>query len=135
VCTGRLVLRSSGLAWRNFIAMSDICRVVEHCLSAPRGRLSDGVYNVGAEQSLRVVDLAELVRVRSAPTLGLMPGIDRPPAAPGEAHEPLHYRIDRLLASGFRLGGSLADELDDTLRFCAAARVASSSHRDHASQP
>ena len=116
--TGRMVLKSSGLQWRDFIPLSDVCRAIEHMMSAPVGKLGDGLFNLGGEGSLRIIDLAERLRERAKAVLGIDAELVRPEPAPGERHPPLTYRIDKLLATGFRFEGTLDDELDATLRLC-----------------
>ncbi|HEX2779504.1 MAG TPA: SDR family oxidoreductase [Gemmatimonadaceae bacterium] len=119
--TGKLTLRSSGLARRDFIAMSDACAAIEHFLLLERAALPDGPVNLGGGKSLRVIDIVELVADRAAVILGERPAIVRPEPAPGELHPDLDYRIDLLVSTGFALHGDLAAEIDDTLRLCAAA--------------
>jgi UDP-glucose 4-epimerase len=121
VTTGKLTLRSSGLARRDFIAMADACRAVEHFLLLPADRLPRGPVNLGGARSMRVIDIVEMVAERAAAVLGVRPPIERPAPAPGEASPELDYRIDILRASGFEPSNSLRDEIDDTLRLCAAA--------------
>ena len=121
VTTGKLTLRSSGLARRDFIAMSDACRAIEHFLSLAASRLPRGPVNLGGGQSLRVIDMVEMVAQRAAAVLGARPPIERPDPAPGEESPELDYRIDTLRATGFEPTGSLRDEIDATLKLCAAA--------------
>lgn len=119
--TGTMTLRSSGLARRDFIAMSDACAAIEYFLLLERTALPDGPVNLGGGKSLRVIDMVELIAERAQVVLGERPAIVRPEPAPGELHPDLDYRIDLLLSTGFALRGDLAAEIDDTLRLCAAA--------------
>jgi UDP-glucose 4-epimerase len=119
--TGIMALRSSGLARRDFIAMSDACAAIEHFLLLGATDLPHGPINLGGGHALRVIDMVELIAERTQALFGFRPRIERPEAAPDESHPDLDFRIDRLLATGFVLRGSLADEIDDTLRLCFAA--------------
>jgi UDP-glucose 4-epimerase len=119
--TGRVTLHSSGLQLRDFIPLADACRAIVHLLSLPRTRLGDGVFNVGAGRSMRVRDLVELVGDRFEKLTHRRPVLDIPSPDPGESHEPLHYRIEKLLATGFEPAARLEDEIDATLRVCGAA--------------
>lgn len=121
VTTGKLALRSSGIARRDFIAMTDACRAIEHVLLLPADSLPRGPLNLGGAQSLRVIDIVEMVAERAAAVLGIRPPIERPAPAPGETSADLDYRIDLLRATGFEPSGSLPDEIDETLKLCAAA--------------
>ena len=121
VTEGRLTLRSAGLAWRDFIAMSDACRAIAFFLAVPVSRTGDGLVNLGGGRSLRVTDMVDLVVRRCTAVLGFTPEVVRPAPGPGETSPELDYRIDRLRAAGFEPRGDLEAEIDDTLRLCAAA--------------
>jgi UDP-glucose 4-epimerase len=121
VTTGKLALRSSGLARRDFIAMTDACRAIEHVLLLPADRLPRGPANLGGAQSLRVIDIVEMVAERAAAVLAIRAPIERPAPAPGEASADLDYRIDLLRATGFEPSADLRGEIDATLKLCAAA--------------
>lgn len=124
--TGRLVLRSSGLQWRDFIALSDVARAVAHLARCPAQACGDGLFNVGGECPLRIIDVAERVAQRCAEVLGFTPDIHRPPPRDGEETPPLDYGIEKLKSTGFVLEGKIDDEIDGTLKFCqqGAAQVA-----------
>lgn len=116
--TGRLVLRSAGLQWRDFIALSDVARAVAHLLGCPAQACRDGLFNVGGECPLRIIDVAERVAQRCAEVLGFTPDIRRPAPREGEETAPLDYSIEKLKSTGFVLEGKLDDEIDGTLKFC-----------------
>lgn len=120
----KLVLQSSGMQRRDFIPLSDVVQAVAHFLALPAADWNDGLFNVGGGCSVRILDLAQRIAARCADQLGFTPPIERPPAAPGENGLPLTYSIEKLLATGFRLRGSVDDEIDGTLRLCAANRDA-----------
>lgn len=119
VTTGKMTLRSSGLARRDFIPMTDACRAIAHFIRLPGARLPAGPVNLGSGESLRVIDVVELIADRAAAVLGDRPAIERPEPAAGEESPELLYSIGTLKATGFHAAGSLQDEIDDTLRFCA----------------
>lgn len=121
--TGRVVLRSSGLQWRDFILLPDFTRAVRHVLELPRPTLGDGVFNLGGRLPLRMLDVAELVAARSTALLGRDILVQRPEPAPGERYPTIDFVIDKLAATGFTPSpaAALADEIDATLRLCRAA--------------
>jgi UDP-glucose 4-epimerase len=121
VTSGKLTLRSSGLQWRNFIPLSDVARAVKHVLELPDDLLGDGLFNLGGNGALRVIDLANRIAGRCSQVLNLTAPIIRPAPEPREASEPLDYRLDRLESTGFRLTGNMDEEIDGTLRFCRQA--------------
>jgi UDP-glucose 4-epimerase len=117
----RLVLHSSGLARRDFIPLSDVCCAVRHVLAMDRAACGDGLFNLGAGHSMRVLDMAELVAVCCEKALGFRPPIERPAPAPGESHPPLEYRIEKLRAAGYQPIDDMPGEIAATLRLCREA--------------
>jgi UDP-glucose 4-epimerase len=126
---GRLVLQSSGLQQRDFIALGDVSRAVLHVLDLPAETWGDGLFNLGGECSLSILRLAEMIAARSERILGVLPPIDHPPASPGTRAPELDYRIDKLKRIGFAPTGALEDEIDRTLELCRDASGSQASIR------
>lgn len=122
VVDGRLTLRSPGLDWRDFAPLADVAAALTHLLDVPGAALGEGLFNLGGERPLRVVDFAHRVSARCRDVLGFEPPLVVPdPPAGGPRPAPLDYRIDRLRAAGFAPAGQLDAEIDGLLRFCAGA--------------
>jgi len=113
-----LTLKSSGLQKRDFVTLHDVSRAVAHFLALPLPQCGDGIFNLGGENPLRIVDLAEWIADRCQIVLGFRPALHRPPPRPGEGSDELDYRIDKLKATGFALCSDINREIDDTLRLC-----------------
>lgn len=107
----RVVINSSGRAWRNFVPFEDDVRALE--LGATT--LPLGTYNVGAAQSMRIRSVAERVVAMCESTIGFRPTITAGAIESSAEPEPLDYRIDKLVAAGYRPGLTLDDELRRTL--------------------
>lgn len=110
---GRVVLRSSGLAWRNFVTMADVVSAFGHAATMPSRLLGDGLFHLGGPKSRRIIDLARLVAARAG-------GVAVAHAAPGpdESHPDLDWRIGRLAGTGWAPLDDLDHEIDSTLAFC-----------------
>ena len=119
--TGSLQLRSSGLQVRNFITVGDVGRAVHHLIALPTEVCGDGLFNLGGENSLRIIDLTELIARRCVTVLGFDPPILRPEPRLGEESLPLDFRTDKLKRTGFFLEGDFAGEIDANLRLCREA--------------
>jgi UDP-glucose 4-epimerase len=118
VTTGKLVLKSSGLQWRDFITLSDVVRSVQHFLNLPAAACQDGLFNLGGECALQIINLAQRIAERASKCLGFTPPIHRPEPGPTETFQPLEYRIDKLKSTGFTLRRNIDEEIDATLHFC-----------------
>jgi nucleoside-diphosphate-sugar epimerase len=60
--TGRVLLKSAGTSWRPLVHVEDIARAYLCALEAPREKVHDQAFNVGATtENYRVRDIADLV--------------------------------------------------------------------------
>jgi UDP-glucose 4-epimerase len=115
--TKRIILKSSGLAWRNFIAMADTVSALQHVLTMPRALMSDGLFHLGGPASLRIWDLAQLIADHADKLFGQSTKTER---APPDQHvyPVLEWRINKLVSTGWATTTTLGDEIERTLRLC-----------------
>ncbi|WP_435627897.1 NAD-dependent epimerase/dehydratase family protein [Candidatus Ferrigenium straubiae] len=118
VTAKKLVLRSSGLQYRDFITLTDVGRAVLHLLDLAPEACGDGLFNLGGEAPLRIIDVAEKVAERCEAVLGFRPEIHKPPSSADEQVLSLDYRMDRLKGTGFYLLANIDEEIEATLRLC-----------------
>lgn len=118
VSTGRIVLRSDGQQWRDFITLQDVGRGVDHFLRLSSSSLRDGLFNVGGDHSVRVIEMAEFVANRCAAVLDSRPSVRAAVRKGDRKPRRLEYSIAKLLSTGFVLKGDPAAEVDATLRLC-----------------
>lgn len=114
----KLVLKSSGLQSRDFITLEDVARAVQHLIGIPGEACGNGLFNLGGENALRIIDVAERIAARCEAVLGFRPQVQRPQPAPGETTPALAYRVDKLKSTGFALLSNMDAEIDATLRLC-----------------
>ena len=114
-----LVLQTSGLQQRDFIGMTEVCRVAEHLTVGNGASPQPGIFNVGAGMSQSVLSMAQLIQQRCVQVLGFEPVLQR---VQGQADEPprmLSYRVDNLAALGIKSNFlENSAEIDSLLRFC-----------------
>ncbi|MEY2423414.1 MAG: UDP-glucose 4-epimerase [Acidimicrobiaceae bacterium] len=119
VTTGQMTLDTSGVQWRDFIALADACTAIA---ASCTDEVPTGTYNLGSGCPTRVLDLATLVQGSVERLTGVKPTLEapNPPADP-----PKPYRVDvsRLQARGIIATTSLTDAIDETVRFCADRMV------------
>ena len=118
VTTRKLVLRSAGVQRRDFITLFDVSRAVSHFISLPVDECDDGLFNLGGECSLRIIDIAKLIAERCHEILGFKPEIILPKSPSKETSYMLEYCIEKLKSTGFVPNGSMNTEIDATLLFC-----------------
>ena len=109
--TRHIVIRSDGLAWRNFIPLDDV--VV--ALRAAATSLPAGTYNLGSARSMTLREMAERVAAVCEITLGHAVEVKVGTSTTGSHDEVLDYRTDRLRANGVQLADMIDDEIARTL--------------------
>jgi UDP-glucose 4-epimerase len=114
----RLVLKTSGIQKRDFITLSDVCRGVEHLLSLAESRIPEPIFNLGGMATSSILEMAEKIARVCELRLGYRPAIEPQERSPGESAEDFDYRIDRILGTGFVLGGDQEAELSTLLDRC-----------------
>ncbi len=116
--TGKLILKSSGIQKRDFIALTDVCRAVSHLLTLPAERCLDGLFNLGGECSMSINEMAGLIADRCNKVLGFMPEIVMLKTKDNNISMPLEYSIDKIKSTGFELNRNIIEEIDSELKFC-----------------
>ena len=113
-----MTLRSSGLQRRDFVPLHDVARVVDHMLELPLIMVGSGLFNVGSGQSMRVIDMVQLIQTRCTALFNFTPEIIRPEPLDSEQDCYLDYRVDRLLGTKFIISGNASSEIDQILLMC-----------------
>ena len=95
--------------------------LARHALSLPARQLADGLFNLGGDAAMRVIDMAELIAARCEPVLGVRVPVRRATPRQDERSDELLFSCAKLQGTGFTLMRNHAAEIDATLRLCAAA--------------
>ncbi len=119
--TGNMILRSTGVQQRDFIAIDEVCRVVAQLSFLAPEHLLPGVINVGSGVSQSVFEFATLIQQRCKLVLGFEPTLLRVPASDGERDRTLFYLTRKLVQMGVEVQSNDAGELDRLLTFCQVA--------------
>lgn len=115
--TRRIVIRSDGLAWRNFVPLDDV--VV--ALHAATESVPGNTYNLGSQHSMPMRVMADRVATVCEQTLGFRAEVSVGVSPSGADVHPLDYRTDRLRAAGVLLSTPVDEEIARTLRFARTA--------------
>ena len=114
----KLVLRSSGLQQRDFIAMQNVARALSHLLELNITHHENTLFNLGGDGSLSVWAMAQKIAERCQKTLGYLPLLERVAPHSDDKSEELNFSSVKLQDTGFMLEGGLEGEIDRTLLFC-----------------
>jgi UDP-glucose 4-epimerase len=115
--TGNLELRSSGVQWRDFVALADVRGAIAAACRWEVPTLPAGTYNLGSGRPMTVRDLAGLVQDAFERRTGTRPELRAPEPGP-ERPEPYHVSVDRIGSHGFRAVTAVEEAVDETVRFC-----------------
>lgn len=111
----RVVLRSSGLQWRDFITLDDAVRATVG--AADPEVVPAGTYNLASGRPATVRALAELVQDRVESACGWRPELEAPTVT-GEPEAPYTVSPARLEAVGLGARQVLTDGVDELIRHC-----------------
>jgi UDP-glucose 4-epimerase len=119
VQTHKLILHSSGQQHRDFIAMNEVCRVVERLAVAKGNHSLTGIFNIGAGESQSVLSMAQTIQKRCMRVLGFEPELQCKQDVEEDFFVPFIYRTARLGALEIQLGtNENIAEIDGLLRYC-----------------
>ncbi len=113
-------LRSSGKETRDFISLSEVCRVVELFVSWNFDSQESGVFNLGLGRSLSVLDMARLIQQRCLNALGHFPALHAGVETNNDDSAGLKYVSSRMPSLGIYIDASKnIKELDHLLKYCS----------------
>jgi len=112
----QLTLNSAGSQQRDFVSLSEVCRIIDWFVSNERNHLQTNIFNVGAGVSSTLLDMAMAIQGRCEIVLGFRPDIIL--HSENDGGEDLVYRVEQLEKHGIQLDSDLTSELDNLLLFC-----------------
>jgi UDP-glucose 4-epimerase len=117
---GQLVLLSSGLQHRDFIAMSEVCSTTADLIHRSFDTEVPSVFNIGAGISQPVREMARFIQQRCQAVLNFSPRLTWAESLEEEEHYPLEYRSTGLRDLNLAPRIDNTAEVDELLAFCAA---------------
>jgi UDP-glucose 4-epimerase len=115
----KIVLKSSGVQKRDFIALQDVCRAVKHLIGSAAISRTDGLFNLGGDCCLSISNIAEMVVAEYQKMTGISIKIERPEERVADkAAVDLTYCIEKIKSSGFAPMSITHDAIRETLESC-----------------
>ncbi|MCH8157919.1 MAG: SDR family oxidoreductase, partial [Nitrospinae bacterium] len=119
VTTQNLILKSSGKQHRDFITLHDVGRAVHHFLMNIPDKWGDGLYNLGGEHSMSILDAARKVAEVFERKTGKKIQNIQTQSDIGTAQEnPVRFSIEKFKQTGFHPEGGMDPEIEQTLTLC-----------------
>lgn len=120
VTNQKIILKSSGKQKRDFIALHDIARVVYHFLFVIPENWMDGLFNIGGNYSMSILEVAEKINNvyyrKYCKRLSIKKGNEDNQGKDFTAS--LTYSIDKLLSTSFKLEANMDTEIEKTMQLC-----------------
>ena len=114
----QLTLLSNGCQYRDFISLSDVTAVVSEMISNGISILKHPMYNLGSGQSMRVIDMANLIVSVHKELYNQELPIILPEDAIQTTEPGLQFDISLLESAGFKMKNDFRAEIKSLLQFC-----------------
>lgn len=120
ITKNQMTMKTAGLQQRDFICLLDVCRAVQYFIETANEKCLDGVFNLGGNNAMPVIEMANLIKERVRVLFDKEIMLSAPKASTAEMQEDylLQYDISKLLSTGFSLKNNIIDEIDNMLLFC-----------------
>ena len=120
VSSGRIVLKSSGKQHRDFISLHDVARAVYHFLYTVPDKWGDGLYNLGGNCSMSILDVAEKISdvYRTKYKKKIMEIKTGQDDSGSTTPKPVEYSVEKIAKTGFTLKGDMISEIEMTMDVC-----------------
>jgi UDP-glucose 4-epimerase len=114
----KMVLKSNGSQYRDFICLSDVVNVVERLVISGINPLKYSVYNLGSGVSVRVIDMAKMIAKNYFILFQEIIPISTPDGALPTKESRLIFDVKRLISDGFSIKNDVNEEIQNLLLFC-----------------
>lgn len=120
VTTSRIILRSSGEEYRDFISLSDIARAVYHFIFVIADRWGDGLYNLGGDLTISILEVAQKISevYKKKYKEEIKEIITQVTSNDSVIPRPIKYSIAKIKQTGFCLKGNIIYEIKKTMSLC-----------------
>jgi UDP-glucose 4-epimerase len=118
VTSGKMIIKSSGKQQRDFICLHDVASAVDHFLYKNVNNWGDGLFNLGGDCSLSILDVANKIGSIFKKKYGTSIPIEIQSKNDKAILNPVKFDIDKLKNTGFLLTGSMDHEIERTLSLC-----------------
>jgi len=117
--SGSLLVKSSGVQYRDFIGINEVCRALGVLVQDDKYNSLNGIYNLGSSNSKTINQIADLIQKRVKLLFNKDLSINNLKTAHAENFNKLIYDVDKLRESGFMADEQEnLNELDELIQYC-----------------
>ena len=118
ITSRKMIIKSSGKQYRNFISLHDVCAAIGHFLYAIPDQWGDGLYNLGGDNYLSIIEVAEIIAKVYKSKYGESIPVKINDKDDEKKYNPVRFNINKLKKTGFSLSGNMEKEIEKTLSLC-----------------
>ena len=117
----KLIVLNNSHIKRDFIPMTEICRIIEVFLAMTFKDIQPGIFNIGSGETKSIFAMAKLIQDRCVKVLGFKPELIQKQNFEVDNLDTLNYESQKLTELGVIIDRAKIEiELDDLLRYCNA---------------
>jgi UDP-glucose 4-epimerase len=120
IINGSLQLHSSGNQYRNFISITEVCRVIKYLVEGPERASIYPLINVASKNVISILEMAKLVQERAQKFLGCKVPLFYPENNTSELNNPFELQTTVLDQIDYCVSNDQAFEIDLLLKYCEA---------------
>ncbi len=119
----KITLLTKGTQKRDFVAIKDIIQAVSLVLSQDKGKLKNGLFNVGGDNSLPIIELAHMIALDYEKLYGdkISVGFAKNLSEVGKVRDFI-FSSEKIKMLGYLAKANIHEEIYETLRFCEQFR-------------
>jgi UDP-glucose 4-epimerase len=130
IINGSIQLNSSGNQFRNFISITEVCRVIKYLVEGPERASIYPLINVASKNVISILEMAKLVQERAQILLGHKVPLLYPENNTNKFNEPFKLQTFVLDQLGYSVSNEFADEIDLLLKYCEVIFRKNNNHND-----
>lgn len=115
----KLILRSSGKQLRDFISITEVCRVLELLVLVNNGDRHIGIFNLGSSMAHSILSFSKIIQKRCLHIFSYEPVLELNILSDDFIPCSLNYQTNNLASLGIKVVNRVnLDQIDDLLLFC-----------------
>ena len=120
VTSARIVLKSSGKKYRDFITLHDVARAVQYFIFDIADKWGDGLFNLGGDSPKSILDIAEKISevYFKKYQKNIIEIVKVSEANNANENRLFSYCISKIKNTGFQLSGDMETEILKTMDIC-----------------
>ena len=120
ITSGKIILKSSGKQYRDFISLQDAAMAVYHFIFVIPDEWGDGMYNLGGNCVMSISDVAQ--KISDVYKSKYKKDIEEIRTTSNNSSsiisKPIKYSIEKIAGTGFSLKGDMIYEIERTMDLC-----------------